>query len=112
MALEDLARFLAPKSPKRAMSILQCFYNNEDGCTLADMMRATGLREKALRYHITKFKRWKLLWTQRHYMRPATYHLEQRAFHIRLDTVLVDPLQYLKSPQPWQSGERAEAASA
>lgn len=111
MSLEDLARFLAPKRPERAMSILRCFYNNDEGCTLADMMRATGLREKALRYHITKFKRWRLLWTERRYCQPALYHLELRAFHVRIDTMLVDPLHYLKSPQTWQPGERAEAAA-
>lgn len=97
MGLEDLARFLAPKRPERAMAILRCFYKNEDGCTMSDLMRETGLREKALRYYITKFRRWKLLWTERRYCQPAIYHLEPRPFHVRLDTVLIDPLKAFKA---------------
>jgi len=111
MGLDDLARFLAPKRPERAKSILRCFYDNDEGCTLAGMMRETGLREKALRYYITKFKWWKLLWSERRFCQQALYRLEPKAFHVRLDTKLVDPLRYLKSPLSWQSGERAEAAA-
>lgn len=94
IALEDIARFIAPKRPKRALSILNCFYGGE-GLTAAEIMKETGMREKALRYYITKLKRWKILWTHRRWMMPAVYHVEAGAFHARVDSVLVDPLKNL-----------------
>lgn len=98
MALEDLARFIAPKSPERMLAILRCFYGG-DGATKASIMRQTGLREKALNYHITRLKKWKILWTRRRHLLPAIYHVEPRAFRVRLDSVLVDPLITLGRPQ-------------
>lgn len=116
--MEDLARFLAPKRPERATSILRCFYNNDGGCTLAEMMRETGMREKALRYYITRFRRWRLLRTERRYCQTALYHLELRSFHVRLDTLLCDPLRNFQAPKLGPEGfeppklKGAEAASA
>ena len=112
MGLNDLARFLAPKCPRRARAILQCFYGNDGGCTLADMMRETGMREKTLQYHLTKFRRWKLLWTERRHRAPAIYHLEMRPFHVRLDTVLIDPLRVFHDGQRQSGGMKGAEAAA
>jgi len=94
MALEDLARFIAPKCPKRALSILSCFYGGER-LTKAEIMKETGMGEKALNYHITRFKRWKILWTHRRWKMPAVYSIAASAFHARIDSVLLDPLTNL-----------------
>lgn len=95
MGLEDLARFLAPKRPENALAILRCFYGADGGRgrTMGEIVRETGLREKNVRYYMTRFRRWKLIWTERRHREQAIYHLEPRPFHVRLDTVLCDPLR-------------------
>jgi len=94
MALEDLARFIAPKRPGRALSILNCFYGGE-GLTKAEIMNETGMKLRLLESYITKFRRWKILWSHRHRHMPAIYHVEASAFHVHLDTMLIDPLENL-----------------
>lgn len=94
MALEDLARFIAPKRPKRALSILNCFYGGER-LTKAEIMKETGMRKRSLEFYITKFRRWKILWTQRRRNMSAVYSIAASAFHARIDSVLLDPLTNL-----------------
>jgi len=94
MALEDLARFIAPKRPRRALSILNCFYGGES-LTKAEIMAETGMRKRSLEFYITKFRRWKILWTHRRWKMPAVYSVAASAFHARIDSVLVDSLTNL-----------------
>lgn len=98
MALEDLARFIAPKRPRRALSIFNCFYGGES-LTKAEIMKETGMSEKALNYYATRFKRWKILWTHRRWKMPAIYSISASGFHARIDSVLVDPLIALGRPR-------------
>lgn len=94
MALEDVARFIAPKRPKRALSILNCFYGGER-LTKAEIMKETGIKLRSLESYFTRFKRWKILWTHRRWNMPAVYSVAASAFHARVDSVLVDPLTNL-----------------
>lgn len=107
MALEDLARLIAPKRPKNALKILRCFYGVEGGRgrTMRELMQETGMKEKTIRYYITCLKRWRILLTQRNYMKPATYHLDHRGFHARIDSLLCDPLKNLINFGLWQANE-------
>lgn len=94
MALEDVARFIAPKRPQRALAILRCFYGGES-LTKAEIMKEADMRKRSLEYYITKFRRWKILWTYRRWKMPAVYRVEASAFHARVDSVLVDSLETL-----------------
>lgn len=98
MALEDLARFIAPKRPSRTLAILNCFYGGES-LTKAEIMKETDMKEKALNRYLTRFKRWKIIWTHRRWMMPAIYSISASGFHARLDSVLVDPLITLSRPR-------------
>lgn len=102
IALEDLARLIAPKRPRQALAILRCFYPKNEGRTFEELMRETGIKEKALRYYITRLKRWRLIYTMRgRNHSPAAYCLDSRGFHARIDTMLVDPVTNL-SGLKWQ----------
>lgn len=99
MALEDLARFIAPKRPNRMLTILRCFYGG-DGATKASIMHQTGIKQRALEYYITRLKKWKVLWVRRRRRgMAAVYSVEPSAFRVRLDSVLVDPLITLGRPR-------------
>jgi len=106
MALEDLARLIAPRCPKNALKILRCFYLKDGGCTFAELLKATELKKRTLEYYLAHFRRWKILWTRREWMRPATYYLEFTAFHARLDTLLCDSLKNLVKDRMWEANER------
>lgn len=110
MALEDLACLVASKRPQNVLRILRCFYMENGGHTFTELMKRTGLREKALRYYITRLRRWRIISTQRRYLRPALYHLEPKAFHARIDTLLCDPLKHLVIFKLWQGDPLATTA--
>jgi len=109
MALSDLCRFLAPRRPEIVRQVLNAFYLEDEGVTKAELMRQVGLKQRTLEYYITKLRRWKIIRTSRRHS-PARYFLEPKSFHVRLDSMLVDPLRYF-TIKLWQSGERAEAVA-
>lgn len=110
MALDDLARLVCPRKPGVALKVLNCFYMTNGGVTKAELLRQLGLKPRTLEYYLTRFKHWRIISTRRRYCRPASYHLEPRQFHVRADTLLVDPLSHLKNFGLWQ-GVRTEAAA-
>lgn len=102
---------IAPKRPKTALKILRCFYPKNEGRTLGELMHETSMREKALRYYMTKLRKWKILWTKRRWCASAVYYLDHRGFHARIDTLFCDPLKALTNGPPrWQPSTSANLA--
>lgn len=113
MALEDLARLIAPRRPNLALKILRCFYSKNEGRTLEELMKETGItHERTFQYYITRLKHWGILWTRRRFNAPAIYSLSHKAFHARVDTLLCDPLKNLINFGMWEANEPIRFASA
>lgn len=111
MALDDLCKFLAPRRPEIVRQILSAFYLEDEGVTKAELMRQVGLKQRTLEYYITKLKRWRIIRTERRWDAPALYHLEPRSFHVRLDTLLCDPLRNFTLRELGTMVKGAEAAA-
>ena len=94
MALEDVAKLVAPKRPGQALKLLNCFYGGK-GKTFDELLKETGFGEKLLRYYITRLRYFRLI----DYSRSTKkYVLDYGAFHARIDTLLCDPIKGLLKP--------------
>jgi hypothetical protein len=91
MALDDVAHLISPHRPAIARRILMCFYKN-NGRSLADLLKETGLKEKTLRYYLTRMRFYRLIEYDRD---QRLYYLTLTAFHARIDTLLIDPISAL-----------------
>jgi DNA-binding IclR family transcriptional regulator len=93
MALEDLARFLAPNAPSQMLRILECFRGGGTR-TFEELQRETGMSASLLKYYLAAMRRWYLLESRR-VGEETRYSLNPGAFRARIVTLLVDPLDYL-----------------
>jgi DNA-binding transcriptional ArsR family regulator len=108
MALEDLARFLAPNAPQQMLRILQCFRGGETR-SFEELQRETGMSASLLKYYLAAMRRWYLLESRR-VGEETRYSLNPGAFKARIITLLVDPLDYLTEGEVgrWKGEEHEE----
>lgn len=94
MALEDVARFVAPRRQAIVLKIIQAFYGRQS-ITRDELLKETELSPKAFEYYLTKFRRARLIGGRKYRDGVYRYHLSVDGFHSRIDTLLVDPLRTL-----------------
>ncbi|MFQ6130114.1 MAG: hypothetical protein ACE5OT_04845 [Candidatus Hadarchaeaceae archaeon] len=94
MALEDLAKLIAPRAQQQVLSILRAFYPSNKPRTKAELLSETKLHVKMFEYLLTRMRYYRLIWGEK-IRGEYRYYLDPNAFHTRLDTLLVDPVKHL-----------------
>ncbi len=94
MALEDVAKLIAPRNPDPALRFLRCFYRSNEGLTKEEIVRQTGISPKMFEYFLTRMRRWRMIKGTK-VKNQWRYFLTPEAFHARIDTLLVDAVQNL-----------------
>ena len=94
MALEDLARLIAPKAWQPTLAILRAFYPDNKPLTKTELIQACGLNEKMFEYLLTRLRHYRLIWGEK-IAGEHRYYLDPNAFHTRIDTLFVDPVKHL-----------------
>ena len=94
MALEDVAKLIAPRNPDSALRFLRCFYGSKEGLTKEEIIRQTGMSPKMFEYFLTRMRRWRMIKGGR-VKDQWRYFLTPEAFHARIDTLLVDAVHNL-----------------
>ena len=94
MALEDVAKLIAPRNPDPALRFLRCFYGNRDGLTKEEIIRGAGVSPKMFEYFLTRMRRWRMIRGKK-VGAQWRYFLTPEAFHARIDTLFVDAVQNL-----------------
>jgi len=92
MALEDVAKLVAPHKPHLAMKLLRAFYGKPHGITREEILRETGLGEKMFEYFLTKLRHYRIVQGTKA-GGVYRYYLSPDAFHARIDTLFVDPVK-------------------
>jgi DNA-binding IclR family transcriptional regulator len=94
MALEDLAKLIAPRAQSQVLSILRAFYPDNHPLTKDELLRATRLHPKMFEYLLTRMRHYRLIWGEK-IQGQHRYYLDPNAFHTRIDTLFVDPVKHL-----------------
>jgi hypothetical protein len=93
--LDDVASLVAPGKPENARAILMAFYRR-DGVPFKDLVKATGLKDKTLRYYITKLRYFHLIFYDR---AERVYRIDLGGFRARCRSLFVDPIENLITPR-------------
>lgn len=94
MAIEDVAKLIAPHKPDLAVKLLSAFYLRKDGLTREEVLKASELHPKMFEYLLTKLRFYRIVYGSR-YEGVYRYHLSPEAFHARIDTLFVDAVKSL-----------------
>jgi len=94
MALEDLAKLIAPRAQGQVLALLRCFYPDNRPLTKEELLRSTGLHPKMFEYLLTRMRHFRLVWGEK-IGGQYRYYLDPNAFHVRIDTLFVDPVKHL-----------------